>query len=392
MSFPKTIRTYYGKPYLAEIYTKALEIQPRESGYFVLPEATVFYPGGGGQQADCGTVNGSTVLKLVNEDGRLWHVLENKLPAEGGSELHLAIDWKFRYANMQQHTAQHLLSALLDRQGLATTSVHLGSDYLMIELDRVIADEQVIDRVTAAANQAVGEAGPVSDRWLSPEEMKQIQLRREAGTFDAYRLVEIEGYDLIACGGTHVQKTSEIGLILYLDQEKIRGHSRLRFLSGAAAYHRVRQLTGLEAELKTLFNTGLPEFPARLQALTGQLRHLQRQNENLENEIAGLLGREILSVPLTGFIFYQVAEGRETLALSLAERLSGKTGQTVFILSGQQFVLQASRLFDLDGFLKYSRDSLGLRGGGRDGLARGRLEISDPALIKKALSRFLPLE
>ncbi len=204
--------------------------------------ATYFYPESGGQEADRGTLGDLEVIDVqADDDGTVWHVLggaDGALPVlpEAGATLSATVDWTRRFDLMQQHTGQHILSAAFERvQGGATVSSHLGVERSSIDITAADVDWAAIGRVEAAANAVVWSDLEVVRHWTDADGVKQFALRKPPATHERIRIVEVPDWDLSACGGTHVRRTGEIGVIKVVRWEKVRGNVRFEFLCAARA-------------------------------------------------------------------------------------------------------------------------------------------------------------
>ncbi|MCR4676032.1 MAG: alanyl-tRNA editing protein [Sphaerochaetaceae bacterium] len=232
-------RLYYERPYLTSCECKVISLKKTDKNIEVKTDPCIFYPEGGGQSGDTGLLGPYQVTGTV-KDEKDEPVLLLDLSSDTvkkGMVLIQKIDWEHRYKYMKMHTAQHLLSGLLFNMfRIGTTAVHLGEKYLTIETDQSAVSDETIQELVKAANRAIWESHSVNIREMSHRDAEALGLRRSIKVDGDVRLVEIEGVDLIACGGVHVQKTSEIGLVTYLSRELIRGHVRLYFKCAEAAF------------------------------------------------------------------------------------------------------------------------------------------------------------
>jgi len=198
-------------------------------------ESTYFYPEGGGQGADRGTLGGQAVTDVQADDqGRIWHLLEApaSLPAGAPAE----IDWARRFDHMQQHTGQHILSAAFERVlDAPTLSSHLGEERSTIEVGLADTDWRALGRLEREANRIVWEDRPVERHWADAEGVKRFALRKPPAVTDSIRIVEIPEWDVSACGGTHTRRTGEVGIIKVVRWERVRGNLRFEFLCGGRA-------------------------------------------------------------------------------------------------------------------------------------------------------------
>ena len=224
MSAP-THRLYY-----SDAYRTAFEgaIVDRDGeGTRVYLDETAFYPTSGGQPHDRGSLAGVQVVDVVDEGDRIVHVLAAPIPLEI-SRAEGAIDWERRFDHMQQHTGQHLLSAVFeDLFGCATVSVHFGPDYSTLDLDTESLSRKQLVQAEERANAIVAEARPVS--VVFEDAATATGLRKASERSGTLRIVSIEGVDRSACGGTHVRSTAEIGTILVRSSEKVRKATRVDY-------------------------------------------------------------------------------------------------------------------------------------------------------------------
>ena len=258
----ETSRLFY-----EDCYRTAFRARVLEGGLRVVLDQTAFYPTSGGQPHDTGLVGGLTVADVVDEDGRIVHVLEEPLSLP---EVECEVDWSRRFDHMQQHTGQHLLSAvLIDLYDIPTLSFHMGAVSSTIELAcSSLTPEQIIS-AELRANEIVQEDRPVS---VAFEDASAVEgLRKASERSGTLRIVSIANLDRSACGGTHVRTTGEIGAILLRSTEKIRGNVRLEFLCGNRAIRRARaDFTALEAAARS-FSASPDEVPVLVADASGEV-------------------------------------------------------------------------------------------------------------------------
>ena len=202
---------------------------------FVVLDQSAFYPTTGGQPHDTGTLSDRQVVDVIEResDGAVLHVLDAPLAA--GAQVSGSVDWARRLDHMQQHTGQHVLSAAFVRLfEIATVSFHLGTELSTIDLTGTPGAE-VIARAEDEANRVVWENRPVSIRFVGAEEAAKLPLRKEPVRGGTLRLIEIEDFDLSACGGTHVTRTGAIGIIAVQGWERYKGGTRVSFVCGGRA-------------------------------------------------------------------------------------------------------------------------------------------------------------
>lgn len=282
-----TERLYYADPYLKEFSAHVLAVEIATDGRrLAVLDRTAFYPTSGGQPFDTGTLGAARVTDVVDrEDGVIVHVCEGELtsgPIEG------RIDWDRRFDHMQQHTGQHVLSAAFDRFAQARTeSFHLGISSATIDLAREVSPDE-IRRAEAEANRVVWEDRPVAIRFVHAEEAAALPLRKEPARGGELRLIEVEGFDISACGGTHVGRTGAIGVIAVGSWERFRGGTRVEFRCGAralGAYHHLRDTMGAATRLLSVLPGEVAPAIERLQA---EGRGAKREHKALQLRLAAL--------------------------------------------------------------------------------------------------------
>lgn len=277
-----TERLYYTDSYLS--YVKARVVDADASGSVVYLDRTAFYPTSGGQPHDLGTISGQPVLEVMDEGERIAHRTAGPVKAE---TVECQIDWERRYDHMQQHTGQHVLSAVWSELfSIPTVSFHMGEESSTIELQTKQLSEEQIQRAEQRANRLVREGRAVSvsfDNSPDPE-----GLRKPSTRSGPLRIVVIDGLDRSACGGTHVSSIGEVAPILIRRTEKIRGNVRLEFVCGQRAERRARQDYRIAAELSRLNGVGIDDLPESAAKLRIRLAEAEKERLRLSQEIGRL--------------------------------------------------------------------------------------------------------
>ena len=282
-----TDRLYYTDPYLKAFDATVDRVEARDGRVLVRLDRTAFYPTSGGQPFDTGLLGGSRVVDVVdNDDGSIAHVVEQTGALQAGRAVQGEIDWARRFDHMQQHTGQHVLSAAFDRlSGVRTISFHLGAAASTIDLARELSPAEITVAETEA-NRIVWEDRPVAIRFASAEEAASMPLRKEASRGGTLRLIDVDGFDLSACGGTHVARTGGIGIIVVASWERFKGGHRITFLCGGRAltgYRGFRDVVTGSVQRLSVLPDELPEAIDRLQA---DAKELKRSLGALQGELA----------------------------------------------------------------------------------------------------------
>ena len=284
-----TARLYYTDSYLTSFDARVVEIAA--DGRRVYLDQTAFYPTSGGQPHDLGTLSGADITDVIDEGERIAHIVSTPLTSDA-SGVAGEIDWARRFDNMQQHTGQHLLSAVLEEvAGYHTVSVHFGSDYSSLDLDvESLSAEHIVDAETRA-NTIVAENRLVSVNF--EDASRASGLRKESDRSGVLRIVSIDGLDRSACGGTHVRATGEIGAILIRKVERVRKAARLEFVCGLRAVRRARADFEALTRIAGALSASLDDAPTLVAAQSEQLRAAENERRRLDREIAAYRARAL---------------------------------------------------------------------------------------------------
>jgi alanyl-tRNA synthetase len=283
-----TTRLYYTDAYLTTF--DAAVVARADAGRRIYLDRTAFYPTSGGQPFDTGRLGGAAVVDVIDEGDRIAHVVESPVV---GDRLAGAIDWARRFDHMQQHTGQHLLSAVIaEHFGHATVSVHFGRESTTLDLDTPGLGHAEIVEAEARANAAVTENRPV-DVSFEEAAAAAAGLRKASDREGTLRIVSIRDLDRSACGGTHVRATGEIGAIAIRKVERVKQHVRLEFLCGLRAVRRARADADLLSVLATSHSAAAEELPALLEAQRTELKAGAAARRELEEAVAGYRAREL---------------------------------------------------------------------------------------------------
>ena len=361
-----------------------------DSVWQVALDRTAFYPTSGGQPFDTGLLRTAVLevpVEQVEEDeqGAVWHFVRKPLPP--GAHVEGQIDWERRFDHMQQHTGQHLLSAVfLQELQAATVSFHLGEKTSTIDLTAALLAHQSLERVERIANEIIGEDRPVTTRCVSREEAEAMliagELRKLPDRQGSIRLIDIADCDRNTCGGTHVRSTGQIGGLQVRGVEKVNRGVRVEFLSGLRAIRAARTDAAILNETAALLSTGAAELPAVVGRLLVDGKTGAKERQRLREELAVFQAARLASeVALENGLRLVVREwtdaDRDYVKL-LASRTAAAAPSTAVILCAKDaepmrvFVARSPNLnFDCGRILREALAHLGLRGGGSANLAQG---------------------
>lgn len=280
-----TQKLYYEDQYIKEFTAEILNIFEKDNEYHIQLDKTAFFPGGGGQPCDTGSIEDSLVGYVYEQNGIIYHV-SNKKPIKI-HKVKCKINWDFRFDGMQQHLGQHVLSAtFFEAFSCNTVSFHLGKDSCTIDLDKFLSDEE-LEKVEALANKNIFEDKKVTLFTPTKSELKKLTLRKTPNIDnEAIRIVKIEEVDLSACCGLHPKSTIELQIIKILKKEKYKGNMRLEFICGKRSI--------FDSFLKYKFSNKVCKYLCcneeealiRIDTTSSELNVLLTENKNLKSQIA----------------------------------------------------------------------------------------------------------
>lgn len=349
---------YYHDAYQVEFQARVVQRRKEDGRVGLVLDRTYFYPTSGGQPHDRGTLSGATVteVEIREEDGVVIHWLATRAGDDIGSgALAGQVDWGRRFDHMQQHTGQHVLSQAFERvAGAATVGFHMSAESSTLDLDIVELSQEQIAQAELLANQVVWQNRPVTVRFVSAAEARQLPLRKIPPPKDGQlRLVSIDSFDLSACGGTHVRQTGEIGLIKVTGSQRQGGNVRLEFLCGRRALEDYDQKNLVLARLSSEMTTGYRQIEKAIARLRADLkqanRALKRKSEALIGREAQDLARQAAELDGARLITRLFADRDVDELRRLAGRLAAADKTIVlFGLAGAKSQLLFTRSADLD--------------------------------------------
>jgi alanyl-tRNA synthetase len=286
-------KLYYSDPWLQKVNTVALSCEPAGENYEVVLRETIFYPTGGGQPHDLGSINGVPLLDVILREDEVYHVLSSPITP---GPVECVLDWDRRLDHMQQHTGQHLLSAvLLKEYGYATESFHLGAEYSSIDISTSSfpVDEQT--RVEEVVNSIIFQNVPIHIYWAAQAELDKLPLRKVPDLEGDLRIVEISGWDLSPCSGTHLSSTGQLSLFKLLRTENYKGMIRVYFLCGTRAFRDYQSKHAICSELGAILSVPIAELPTRTEQELNTKRELEREIAELKTRVMELHAQTLVS-------------------------------------------------------------------------------------------------
>ena len=390
---PGTERLYYRDSFLREFDARVLRVEAGEGGRCgVVLDRTAFYPTSGGQPHDLGALGDSAVEDVrENDAGEVVHVVAR---APVGTAVRGTIDWPRRFDHMQQHSGQHLLSAAFVRLfTVPTVSFHLGRDICTIDLEAASLGPQQLEQAEELANRVIFEDRPVQIRFASPGELEAQGMRKAPARQGELRLIDIEDFDRCPCGGTHVARTGQIGLVLLWATENLRGQVRVEFVCGGRALAAARGDYKHLQEAARLLTTGAAELPAVLRKQQEEQRAArQAHGETLERLAELEAGVLLAAAEAIGGrrLLVKVFEGAEADYLRrLGARLVREPNVQLLLAAKSPaaavvFAQSPGGPADMNALLRETVGALGGKGGGSRDFAQGVLP--EAARVEEALT------
>jgi alanyl-tRNA synthetase len=279
-------RLYYQDAYITHFVTQLKYQGLDENGrpYAILDD-TAFYPTGGGQPSDQGNLNDIRVTEVEEVDGEIRHYLDHLLP-EDTTTINGNLDWDRRFDHMQQHAGQHILSAAFAEQfGWKTVSFHLGQETVTIDIETEQVTDEDIEKVQDFANRIVLSNQKIETKWVEKEDLTQYPLRKAPKVNENIRLVIIDEVDYNACGGTHPNRTAEVGPIQVLSTEKAKNKVRVTFVCGLRAIKALNDKHKIIKKLTQKLNKPEPEILETVDTLFEDLQVLKGQLNEAKKEL-----------------------------------------------------------------------------------------------------------
>ena len=369
----QTRKLYYENSHRSTFTARVLTCTPTEKGYEVVLDATAFYPEGGGQAADTGTLGDVRVLDTRERGETVVHLCDK--PLAPGQTVEGRIDWERRFARMQQHSGEHIVSGIIHRRfGYHNTGFHMGADVTTIDFDGVIPEEALAE-MEAEANGAVWANLPLHIWYPSEEELPNVSYRTKKQLPWPVRIVEVPGFDCCACCGTHVSATGEIGLIKLFSAVNFRGGTRMEMACGGQAMKILNETYAQNKLVSQAFSAKIFETGAAAQRMNEQLANLKFQLTGVQRKLFSQIAAGYQNA---GNVLH-FEDGLDGTGLrELADAVAGVCDGWAAVFSGSEedgygFCLAAKK-GDLRPLCKEMTAALHGRGGGKPAFQQGRVQ------------------
>lgn len=381
-----TTKLYWHDSRLTQFSAQVMDCFVQDGHRVAVLDQSAFYPGGGGQPHDTGSINEARVLTVsMADDGRMLHHLEGAMPLQVGEVVVGAVDWSRRLELLQQHTGQHILSqAFWQLFGAETRGFRIFDQVAEIDLTLEAPPEELtvaMVRAEELANAVVFDDRPVRLHTVTPAEAAQLPLRKESFNTDCIRVVEIADFDWSACGGTHAQRTGEVGLIAIRSWERAKRMTRVQFVCGGRALRDYRAANQTATSVARRLSVGRDEASEAVARLSEEHRQLGRRARALVELAIQAEAQELFDatpVMHNRRIILHVFDDRDFDDVKLlAHRLVTYDGVLVLLATRMRemarlvFARSADLPVEVHTLLHAACEKLGGRGGGKADFAQG---------------------
>lgn len=387
-----TEKLYLANSFLAENDAVVLECRPctrkgldKKFAWEILLDKTVFFPEGGGQPSDFGSLDDVEIGYVYERDDLVWHCAA--APIEAGSKVHCRIDFMHRFNLMQQHTGEHLVcSAAFSLYGANNVGFHLGEDSLAVDFDQTFTEEQLVE-IEELVNSYLYRSIPVKIGTISPQEYLTAEMRKKAdGLQGEIRTINVEGIDYVTCCGTHCENTAQVGMVKILKAERYKGGTRVEFACGVRALSIFRQYNNIVMELSRRFSLkpalALQGVDRQAEEITQLKNELQKAERLLARMVAQTLAEKAVQLPIGRLVVGDISK-YAGIGKLISDELShssgtmaalfavGDDGITYFTAAASDSPKKARELCGAIGGI------LGGKGGGSELIAQGRAPKTD---------------
>jgi alanyl-tRNA synthetase len=383
-----TEKLYWYQPGLARFTARVLDSRLEADRRAVALDRTAFYPTGGGQPCDVGKLSASQVVDVeITEDGRIWHWLDGDADFAAGAEVECEVNWQRRREMMQQHTGQHILSqAFFQLFGAETRGFRITDRAAEIDLTLELQPDEIepaLIRAEELANDIVFDNREIRIHEVTPEEAARLPLRKESFITDCIRLIEIAEYDWSPCGGTHAQRTGEVGLIAIRARERAKKMTRVHFVCGVRALRDYRAANRTAEAVALKFSAGRDEAEAAVARLIDENKRLSRRARELGELAAKVEADELLETASADKeagprVINRVYEDRDFEEVKLIAHRLVERGDAIALLAAREsdtarlvFARSVGIAADMNALMKAACEKLGGRGGGKPDFAQG---------------------
>lgn len=368
-----TEKLFYQDSHRSTFTAIVQEVRPSGNGYEIILDRTAFFPEGGGQSSDTGSLGGVSVSDVQEIDGKIIHYTDG--PLVEGTEVEGCIDWTERFSKMQQHTGEHIVSGLIHKiYGYYNVGFHLGTDSVTLDFNGVVPKEK-LHEIEQLANEAVAKNLPVQVLYPTDEELSKISYRSKIEIEGQVRIVVIDGYDVCACCAPHVKQTGEIGLIKLVGMQNYKGGVRISMLCGFRALEDYYQKEKNNREIAVMLSAKEYETAVEVERLQEELAMKKAKIAELERKF---LEQKVETLDISGEIVCLFEETDPVMTRELVNLLLKKGAKMAAVFSGNEregyrYVL-GSRSLDVRENGKLLNEAFHGRGGGKPEMVQGTVQ------------------
>lgn len=368
-----TEKLFYQDSHRSTFTAIVQEVRPSGNGYEIILDRTAFFPEGGGQSSDTGSLGGVSVSDVQEIDGKIIHYTDG--PLVEGTEVEGCIDWTERFSKMQQHTGEHIVSGLIHKiYGYHNVGFHLGTDSVTLDFNGVVPKEK-LHEIEQLANEAVAKNLPVQVLYPTDEELSKISYRSKIEIEGQVRIVVIDGYDVCACCAPHVKQTGEIGLIKLVGMQNYKGGVRISMLCGFRALEDYYQKEKNNREIAVMLSAKEYETAVEVERLQEELAMKKAKIAELERKF---LEQKVETLDVSSEIVCLFEETDPVMTRELVNLLLKKGAKMAAVFSGNEregyrYVL-GSRSLDVRENGKLLNEAFHGRGGGKPEMVQGTVQ------------------
>ncbi len=379
---------YYQDPYCSAFETMVSHHVLENDFLWVSLEESIIYPGGGGQAMDKAFINGAEVQAIKKAGSNVMYAVDSTLKLAIWNPVKIQINRAFRLYNMQQHSGQHLMSAVFDDKGYKTVSAHLGEEYTAIEVSGGTPTQTELISLEDRCNDLIRSTLPIKTYFVDKKEARQLPLRKPAGDLEQIRIVQIGMVDYSACAGTHVTNSAEIGLIKIIGMENIRGHVRIKAKIGRAAMDYIAQLQQSVSALQQILDVPAEVMPTIVQKQLDEKSALHKENKKLHLALAQEQAAKLNADHPGGIITAQINDPEQ--ARQISSLLSQTHRRDALLLAENRFFFSRAvgSNFDFGTFMKSKGTDFSMRGGGPEDFVQGVFDSKSAKSLLQAISDF----
>lgn len=326
-----TEKLFYQDSHRSTFTAIVQEVRPSGNGYEIILDRTAFFPEGGGQSSDTGSLGGVSVSDVQEIDGKIIHYTDG--PLVEGTEVEGCIDWTERFSKMQQHTGEHIVSGLIHKiYGYHNVGFHLGTDSVTLDFNGVVPKEK-LHEIEQLANEAVAKNLPVQVLYPTDEELSKISYRSKIEIEGQVRIVVIDGYDVCACCAPHVKQTGEIGLIKLVGMQNYKGGVRISMLCGFRALEDYYQKEKNNREIAVMLSAKEYETAVEVERLQEELAMKKAKIAELERKF---LEQKVETLDISSEIVCLFEETDPVMTRELVNLLLKKGAKMAAVFSGNE--------------------------------------------------------